>query len=58
MSFRLVDAGWNRELQAAVRANPTRVRLVSPFIKQGALASAVLEGPDDELRRRNAGAAG
>ena len=33
--IRLVDAGWDRELTAAIRADPSAVR-VGPFIKKGA----------------------
>ena len=36
--IRLVDAGWGRELTAAIRADPSAVRIVvCPFIKKGAL---------------------
>ena len=36
-AIRLVDAGWDRELSAAIRADPSEVRIVCPFIKEGAL---------------------
>ena len=35
--LRLVDAGWDRELSAAIRADPSEIRIVCPFIKKGAL---------------------
>ena len=35
--IRLVGAGWDRELTAAIRAYPSEVRIVCPFIKKGAL---------------------
>ena len=35
--IRLVDAGWGPELSAAIRADPSEVRIVCPFIKEGAL---------------------
>ena len=36
-TIRLVDAGWDRELTAAIRADPSEIRIVCPFIKKGAL---------------------
>ena len=36
-AIRLVDAGWDRELSAAIRADPSEIRIVCPFIKKGAL---------------------
>ena len=35
--IRLVDAGWDQELSEAIRADPSEVRIVCPFIKKGAL---------------------
>lgn len=35
--MRLVDAGWGRELTDALRADNSELRLISPFIKAGAL---------------------
>ena len=35
--IRLVDSGWDRELHDALRAAPCQVRIVCPFIKNGAL---------------------
>jgi hypothetical protein len=37
MTIRLVDAGWSAELIAALRADASKLRIVSPFIKAGAL---------------------
>lgn len=37
MSFRLVDADWERELAAAFSVDADHVRFVCPFIKKGAL---------------------
>ena len=37
MTVRLVDAGWGTELTDALRADASELRIVSPFIKAGAL---------------------
>ncbi len=37
MSTRLVDAGWSRELAAALELDASELRIISPFIKVGAL---------------------
>ena len=37
MTVWLVDAGWERELTDALRADDSELRLISPFIKTGAL---------------------
>lgn len=37
MTIRLVDAEWARELTDAVRADPSKLRIICPFIKSGAL---------------------
>lgn len=37
MTLRLVDAGWSAELQDALRADASALRIVCPFIKIGAL---------------------
>ncbi|SDS99121.1 phospholipase D family protein [Erythrobacter sp. HL-111] len=37
MTVRLVDAGWGRELTDALRADAGELRVISPFIKAGAL---------------------
>ncbi len=36
-AIRLVDAGWDRELSEAIRADSSEVHIVCPFIKKGAL---------------------
>ncbi len=38
MTLRLVDRGWDEELRTALRADPSHLRIVCPFIKQQALA--------------------
>ena len=45
--IRLVDEGWSRELTAAIRANPSEVRIVCPFIKKGALDYLMPHRPSD-----------
>lgn len=37
MTVRLVDAGWGAELTDALRADASELRVISPFIKAGAL---------------------
>tara|TARA_R110002110_G_scaffold305242_2_gene519284 strand:+ start:5230 stop:6426 length:1197 start_codon:yes stop_codon:yes gene_type:complete len=37
MTIRLVDAGWGAELTNALRADASELRVISPFIKAGAL---------------------
>lgn len=37
MTLRLVDTGWSTELSDALRADPGTLRIISPFIKDGAL---------------------
>jgi hypothetical protein len=37
MIFRLVDAGWDRELRSALHIDATALRIICPFIKVGAL---------------------
>lgn len=37
MSFCLVDAGWRREFADALAADGDRIRIVCPFIKEGAI---------------------
>lgn len=34
MNFRLIDSGWDKELNDALKTNHTRVRIVCPFIKK------------------------
>ncbi len=45
MSVRLVDAYWDRELADAVRAHPTDVCVVCPFIKKRALEGLLSHRP-------------
>ena len=45
--IRLVDAGWDQELTAAIRAYPSEVRIVCPFIKKGALELLLSHQPGD-----------
>ncbi len=35
MSFRLIDSGWEKELDEALNANHASIRIVCPFIKRG-----------------------
>ena len=37
MNTRLVDGGWSREISDALRADKSELRIISPFIKAGAL---------------------
>ena len=43
--IRLVDAGWDQELSAAIRKDPSAVRIVCPFIKKGALERLLSRRP-------------
>jgi len=36
-TIRLVNTGWDRELSAAIRADSSKVRIVSHFIKERSL---------------------
>ena len=45
--IRLVDAGWERELTAAILTDPGEVRIVCPFIKIGALDCLLSHRPDN-----------
>ena len=45
--IRLVDTGWGRELTAAIRADSSEVRIVCPFIKEGALECLLSHRPGD-----------
>ena len=44
MTFRLIDTGWDGELEAAARASASGVRIVSPFIKLAAAERLVRSG--------------
>jgi hypothetical protein len=45
MTTRLVDSGWSREFSDALRTNTSELRIISPFIKAGALARLLRAGP-------------
>ena len=45
--IRLVGAGWGRELTEAIRADPSAVRIICPFIKKGALDYLMPHRPSD-----------
>ena len=45
--IRLVDAGWDQELTEAIRADSSEVRIICPFIKEGALKRLRLHRLDD-----------
>ena len=44
--IRLVDAGWDRKLSAAIRVDSSEVRIVYPVIKKGALDCLLSHRPD------------
>ena len=46
MTFRLVDSDWTSEFADALRIDRTRLRIVCPFIKLGALARLLLMQPE------------
>ena len=45
--IRLVDAGWDQELTSAIHADQSEVRIVCPFIKEGALRRLLSHQPGD-----------
>ncbi|MGA0608710.1 phospholipase D family protein [Caldimonas sp. KR1-144] len=45
MTLRLVDGRWGGELSAALRADPSESRIISPFIKHAALCWLLAERP-------------
>lgn len=45
MSLRLIDTDWSREIVAAATADPSRLRIVAPFIKRRALDRLLATGP-------------
>ncbi|MCE2916960.1 MAG: hypothetical protein LW768_15625 [Rubrivivax sp.] len=45
MTLRLVDAGWGAELIQALQADTSALRLISPFIKLGALERLLAFNP-------------
>ncbi len=50
MSFRLVDIGWAQVLADAVAAERSRLRLVCPFIKKGAVNRLLATGAPSSLQ--------
>ena len=46
MTFRLVDKGWGHELEQALRADRTELRIVCPFIKARALGRLLALKPE------------
>jgi hypothetical protein len=44
MTFRLVDAGWDKELAETFRANSSETRIICPFIKKGVAERLVTYG--------------
>jgi HKD family nuclease len=45
MTTRLVDAGWSREITAALHLEASELRIISPFIKVGALRRLLVASP-------------
>lgn len=45
MTIRLVDAGWGTEMTDALRVDASELRIISPFIKEGALARLMSHCP-------------
>ena len=45
--IRLVDSGWDRELEEAMRTEPSELLIVCPFIKKSALGGLLTHRPDD-----------
>lgn len=45
MTVRLVDAGWGTELTEALRADASDFRIISPFVKAGALGRLLSQRP-------------
>ena len=46
MTIRLVDSGWGQELESALRADRSELRIVSPFIKVRALDRLLALDPE------------
>jgi hypothetical protein len=55
MTLRLVDIGWGTELTDALRVQPGALRIISPFIKDGALERlmALQPNPVEVITRFN-----
>jgi PLD-like domain len=49
VTLRLVDYGWGSELTEALRADSTELRIISPFVKIGALERLLKQRPADVL---------
>lgn len=49
MTTRLVDAGWSLEIDEALRVESSELRIISPFIKAGALARLLAAKPKTVL---------
>ena len=45
MTTRLVDAGWSREIAEGLRADASELRIISPFIKVGAVSRLLSTRP-------------
>ena len=45
MTIRLVDGGWSKELDKALSADASELRIICPFIKVGALESLLSHQP-------------
>jgi hypothetical protein len=45
VTLRLVDAGWGAELNGALQADTSALRIICPFIKLGALERLLALGP-------------
>jgi len=51
MTVRLVDVGWGAELTDALRADASKLRVITPFIKAGALDRLLSLNRSDCVRR-------
>ncbi len=49
MTTRLVDSGWLHEIDHAVGEDSNELRIISPFIKAGALARLLTHSPKTVL---------
>ena len=50
MNFRLVDAGWDKVLGDALRADSSSVRIVCPFIKKRAAERMLIRGKPQTIQ--------
>jgi phosphatidylserine/phosphatidylglycerophosphate/cardiolipin synthase-like enzyme len=46
MTTRLVDSGWNAEFVSALSADSSYLRIISPFIKTGAIERIISKHPN------------